>query len=302
MKDGLKMPDLCNRRNPLHYTTALNILSKMDLDVNRIGIMAVGRYENYKGEVIGQKPVAGTAIDADTKIWLKIGYSSAVDYMPYQFFYGLGTRVSAGSEWELRARTLMAPFDSSVIRSEARSRLVSLVFGLGLVDREHIERFLSLYDFDLGEETEDVSELLFWSSLLPSFNHWSGNPDYVARVITSIFGYECRIVENVRSTYDIPEQLRYRLGSESGRLGSDTLIGKSFSECDTTYEVVLLDVRRADLPGFLPGRSMMRKLEKVIGFCMPGNLECRVRIVGERHETRIGREEASCYLGHSSYV
>ncbi|MCK4655383.1 MAG: type VI secretion system baseplate subunit TssG [candidate division Zixibacteria bacterium] len=302
MNSDLTMPDFCNRKSPFRYITALNILSKMGIDIYLVDILAVGEYENYKGEVIEQEPSPGTQIDKNTKIVLKVGFASAVDCMPYQFFYGLGTKPPRSGDWETHSRWLMAPFDSSVVRAEARTMLLSLIFNFGFVEKEHIRRFLDLYDFDIGKETEDLRELLFWSSLLPAFNFWAGNPDSVASIVTSLFGYECRIVENVRGEYDIPERIRYRLGMREERLGVGSVVGRSFSQCDSAYDVMLTGVENGDLRDFLPGGTKRRKLERVLEYCMPSDLECRIRIFGEKRSSRIGASGAECHLGYSSYV
>jgi len=302
MKSAMTMPDFCSRRTPLQYTTALNILSKMGIDISRVNILAVGEYENYKGEVIEQEPAPGTEVGKDSRIVLKVGYWSAVDCLPYQFFYGFRMNPSRSDDWETRSRCLMSPFDSSVIRAEARARLALLIFDFGFAEKEHIRRFLDLYDFDSGQETEDVRELLFWSSLLPAYNHWAGNPAFVARIVTSLFGYECRIVENVPATYDIPERIQYRLGIGDDRLGNGSVAGRSFSQCDTAYELTLIGVQDGDILAFLPGGPKRQKLEKVIGYSMPSDLECRIKILGEKRGARIGGDGVSCYVGYSSYV
>ena len=148
----------------------------------------------------------------------------------------------------------------------------------------------------------DLDELQFWASLFPMFHHWAGNADFVARVLTELFGYECEIVENVKTEYEIPKEIRYSLSSKSGRLGIDTVIGRSFSECDTACELILSNVKFEDIPNFLPGGSKRKKLEDIIGFCMPSNIECRIKIIGEKQGMKIGTEARVAYLGHSSYV
>jgi len=92
-KQGI-MPDLSSRKNPLHFSTALSILMKAGVDIHRINLIAEGKYENYRGEVHYQEPAAGSVITDNTKIILRIGSTSAVDFMPYQFFYGMGGNVS----------------------------------------------------------------------------------------------------------------------------------------------------------------------------------------------------------------
>jgi predicted component of type VI protein secretion system len=196
----------------------------------------------------------------------------------------------------------MAPFDSSVIRAEARAKLLSLIFDFGFAEKGHMRRFLDLYDFDIAHETDDLRELLFWSSLLPAFNFWAGNPDSVARIVSGLFGYECRIIENVQGEYDIPEKTRYRLGKGEERLGAGSVVGRSFSQCDTAFDVIVTGVGNGDMREFLPGGTKRRKLERILEYCMPSDLECRIRIFGEKRGSRIGESGAECHLGYSSYV
>ncbi len=94
------MPYFCNRRFPFHYTTALCVLMKMGLDITQVDILAIGEFENYKGEVLEQEPAPGRVITAETTVRLKVGYPSAVDFMPYQFFYGLTGSGARSSDWE----------------------------------------------------------------------------------------------------------------------------------------------------------------------------------------------------------
>ena len=86
MSNGITptMPDLCSRRMPFNFVAALMLLKKVGVDLNKVHLKAVGCYENYKGEILGQKPKAGTELTQSTKIFLKVGKWSAVDIIPYQ--------------------------------------------------------------------------------------------------------------------------------------------------------------------------------------------------------------------------
>lgn len=302
MSGAVQMPDFCSRKNPFHYVTALNTLGKMGVDPNDVTIIAVGEYWNYRGEVIEQEPAAGSSIGRSTGITLKVGYNSAIDYMPYQFFYGFGDKPPRGSDWDMNARKLMAPFDASVIRADARAKFLSLVFGFGLVDSEYISRFLNLYDFGLEGQAKDMKDLLFWVALMPAFHNWAGNPNFLAAVVTSLLGYPCCVKENVRSEHQMPPPDCYRLGDGGGRLGAESVIGRSFSECDTAYEVQLSGIRENDLSAFLPGGAKMQMLEDILDFCMPNNYDYIISVHGEERGARIGADGANCYLGMSSYI
>lgn len=297
-----KMPDFCNRRHPFHYTTALDLLLHMGVDLERVDILAVGEYENYKGEIREQQPSPDSEINARSRIVLKIGYPSAVDQLPYQFFYGLKGMSARGSDWDMKARQMMAPYDAAVIRYNAAMRYQALKYSFGVVNEGHNTRFLSLFDFDIARDAKDVDEAVIWASLMPEFHLWGGNSERVEEVLRLLFGYRFRIVENIRSDYEIPIDIRYRLGSKSGRLGRETAIGRTFSECDSTYQVIVSGVKRQEMASFVPGGANRKKLERVLRICMPNDLDYKITFEIENRAMIIGEAEKGSYLGYTTHL
>ncbi len=296
------MPDFCSRRHPFHYTTALNILRQMGLDITKINLLAVGKYENYKGEVRAQDPEPGKEISRDSKITLEIGNSSAVDYMPYQFFYGLAKGRESDRSWELRARKLMAPFEAAVIRYDSEAIYQKLKYDGGIINRDYLLKILNLFNHDISKHSEGISEILFWFSILPSYNYWTGNPALVEKVLKYFLEYDFKIVENTPAEYDIPEEYRYHLASKSGRLGRETIIGSKFSECDSGYELIVKGVQPQDVVKFMPGFPLRKKLDWLLSICMPSHLECMLKLKVKKAKIKVGRENKMCYLGYSSYL
>ncbi|MFH2037049.1 MAG: type VI secretion system baseplate subunit TssG [Candidatus Zixiibacteriota bacterium] len=294
------MPDFCNRRYPFHYITALNLLAAMGIDINRIDILAVGEYENYKGEIIEQSPKPGEKISSGTQLRLKVGFSSPVDYMPYQFFYGLYSHGTSDGSWEDGARALMAPYDGTLIRYDARANYQKLKYNLGIIDQEHLLRILKLFKIDMPPHSNTLKDILFWLSVLPTFHFWAGNPDLVSNILHNLFGYEFKFVENCKKTFNIPSDLQYKLGAKTGRLGCETLVGRSFTEADSSYQLRIENVPANDVRELLPGGKKREKIDWLLGFCMPGNLEydLKVRI---KNSDRKERTE-SPYLGYSVYI
>jgi hypothetical protein len=296
------MPDFCNRRHPLHYVTALNILMKMGVDINQVDILAVGEYENYKGEVHHQSPPPGAPLNKDTRIVLKVGFPSAVDYMPYQIFYGIAGITSRATEWEDKARAFMAPFDAARVRHEAVARHQLLKYTFGVTDLTHLNEYLKLFNFSLPPESRNLDDALLWSVLLPSFHFWAGNPVLTERILHHIFGYDFRIVEWTEAVYDIPAELQTRLGKKSTRLGKEFILGRSFSECDSSYEIRISGVSADDVIGLLPGKPLRRKLEWVLSICMPNNLDYKITIKVDSCVFAIGATKTRRYLGYSTYI
>ncbi len=296
-----RMPNFCDRHHPFHYATALGVLAKLGVDVHRIRLLAVGEYRNYCGEVQEQSPAPGTVLTDDTPVVLKVGYPSAVDYMPYQFFYGLTNGSERGTTWEESARIFMSPFDAAVIRYEAITLYQSLKYSFGSVEPAHLLKFLHLLDFT-PQKTSPVAELMFWASVFPDFHNWGGNPLFVEKVLRYFLKHEVRIVENVPSDYEIPVTLRTRLGRGLCRVGKDMVLGRSFREWDSCYEVQVRDVPPEEVPDFLPGQEKRRLLEWLLSVCMPNNLDYRITLKTTRRKFSLGKRDRRGYLGYSSYV
>ncbi|MEE9443253.1 MAG: type VI secretion system baseplate subunit TssG [candidate division Zixibacteria bacterium] len=296
-----KMPDFCHRHHPFHYTTALNLLTRMGIDIDRINLLAVGEYENYKGEVLNQSPSPESDLRKDASITLEIGFLSAVDFMPYQFFYGLEGRFARGN-WEQGSRHFMAPFDGAVIRFESKTRYHALKYNFGIVEREYLEKYLALFDFDVKKETGSDSGHSLWAALLPIFNEWAGNAVSVEKILQAVLGYKFKIIENLPREYEIPNDLRYYLGSMTGRLGRELILGKSFTECDSCYGVRVGGIKRDEIKDFLPGKSKRKKLETLLGLCMPSNLEYKLIFQVSDNQTIIGEKDNNAILGYSVQI
>ena len=296
------MPDFCDRRYPQHYVTALNILKKMDIELDRVNLLAVGEYKNYRGEIIEQAPKPGAPLDRKTKITLHIGFSSAVDYMPYQFFYGMGGRRPSTGEWELRARTLMAPFDAAVIRYHTKARYQTLKYNFGVIDREYLKKYIDLFDFLLDDQFVDIEEILIWANVLPYFNLWSGNPVKVVKILEYIFRREFYIRENIAGEYEIPPRIQYRLGNKTGRLGKETVLGEKFTEYDSSYRLVMRAQTPEDIDEYMPGKPKRKKLEWVMKVCMPNQLDYELAFELKDRGMVLGREGRANRLGYSSFV
>jgi hypothetical protein len=296
------MPDFCNRRNPFHYVTALNLLSGMGIDIDNISILAEGEYENYKGEIRSQEPKPGTTINNQTRITLVVGFSSAVDFMPYQFFYGLFNR-DTDQTWEQNARSFMAPYDAAVIRHEALAKFLDLKYDFGIIDPHHFKRVLKLFDFELPPHSDNIDEMLYWLSILPSFHFWAGNPKLCAKAMEMVFGHEFEIVENCGRNFDIPDNLCYRLGQDGGRLGCETLMGNSFTEFDSGFNVIVKNVELDNVSELLPGGKTRDKLDWFLQLSMPGNLEYDISIrVRKKQNQPLTENENGNYLGYSTFI
>jgi len=196
----------------------------------------------------------------------------------------------------------MAPFDGSVIRYKSLAANELFKFSMGVVDLNHITRYLKLFDFDLPRDVTNIEEILLWAALLPNFHNWAGNPNLVEKVLSLLFGFDFKIIENVKGSFDIPKKLRTRLGRDYSVIEKSFVLGKSFSECDSTYEVQIRKISPAEADKLLPGSVKRQKLEWVLNTCMPNNLEYRIRIFVNRTRMKLGDNESRNRLGYSTYA
>jgi len=77
------------------------------------------------------------------------------------------------------------------------------------------------------------------------------------------------------------------------------VIGRSFKERDSSYELQVLGVAPDEVRDLLPDKSKRRKLEWVLSTCMPNNLDCQITIKVDRSRLVLGRKG---HLGYSTFV
>ena len=295
------MPDFCSQRYRTHFVTALNTLARMGIDLSKVDLLAIGIEENYRGEVHYQEPAPGTLLDSHIQIRLKIGASSAVDYMPYQFFYGLHGLTRRVEKWEDRARAFMAPFDSAVLKYTAKCHQESLTYGSGLVERRQLLRFLKMFNFDVDPSIPE-NELLLLASLLPQYHYWSGNADFLVAVLSRMFPFTFRVIENIPGRYTITQDLCTRLGRSNSRLGKESLLGSSFVEGDSAYRVIISNVPADRAAELVKGKFLRDRIDWMIQRCMPTHFVYEIIIEVNRQAAKLGRQSPTSRLGYSAFV
>lgn len=296
------MPHLCDRQQRLSFVTALLVLDRLGVDLQQVSILAVGTHRNYRGEVMAQSPDPGVQITPDTTVSLEVGFTSAVDTLPHQFFAGLGDAARTSSGWEPRARRFMAPFDATVIRYQALALGERLRFSLGTADTDRLKKFLELFALDMPQRQPDPRRLGIWAALLPSFHRWSGNAEQVGYVLTLLLGRRCSIEENVAVRYDTPAGIQSRLGQRNHGLGRQMILGRGFVDCDHTYRVHVHGVASDQIRDWMPGGQVRRRLDWLLQTCMPGHLDYRIAIHARSGKRRLGDSTGHFRLGYNTYL
>lgn len=295
------MPNFCHRQHPFHFATAMTTLVRLGIDLDRVELLADGEHENYRGHIHYQEPKAGEEISDSTRILLHVGLKSAIDLLPYQFFYGFGGPSDRGPGWEDSARRLMAPFDGARIRRFGWEDYRKLSYTLAQSDPEQLERFFALFEFDSDSLTDhSARETGLWLAYLPMLHHWGGNADLVGRALSAVFRYPVRIVESQRSTTPLPDRLKCALGRKNTKLGDETLLGGSFSDIDSSYRVEVTQVEPSEIKHWLPGKRQYKKLEGLLAMVMPGHLTFTIRVYCRPGTAGVGKSTFTSRLGYAT--
>ena len=195
----------------------------------------------------------------------------------------------------------MAPFDAAFIRYLSAVSYENMKFNFNFIDDKHLAKYLELYDFT-GVDISDPVTAARWQAIMPTFHIWAGNAEKTAKVLKFLFGFDFIINESVPTRQKIPKELQYALGSKSKRLGYESIAGRFFVECDTAYQVVISMVNKEAVSKLLPGQSLRKKIEAVLDYCMPGNLDYIIKIRVKKEESLLGDKTNKGYLGYNTFV
>ena len=144
-------------------------------------------------------------------------------------------------------------------------------------------------------------ELLALAMVLPALHDWGGNAEAVTTMLELFFGYPVEISESIPRKYDIPPRLRYHLGAQGSRLGVDSLLGRSFVECESAYRITISSIEPEMIVQFLPGRPVRKKIDWLLRIIAPNNLVYELQLVPGRRRLMLGND-AESYLGYATYV
>ena len=62
------------------------------------------------------------------------------------------------------------------------------------------------------------------------------------------------------------------------------------------------NVSKKDVSELLPGKNIRKKIESVLDYCMPGNLDYKIKIKIEKENSVLGDKANKGYLGYNTFV
>lgn len=298
----VKLPDLVNPLSPASFAHTLIWLRRCGIDLENVRVLMKGVFENYKGEIIAHSPPAGTEADSSTMIVLEVGCPSMVDLLPPSLFFDPRKKYRDFDRMELRSRKLFSCFDSAIGKIIAILEYILLVYDSVFLERSFSKEFLGAFGFP--EEGWNSEELFLWTVLLPCFHQWAGTKKGTEEVLSRLLGTKIRIEENKRGDNSLPRKIQSFLGEDSCKLGQNLTLGNSFSECESSFKVVIGPISAYQVHDFLPHGFKKKKLDRILNHCVPGQLRWSTALKLKRKEKdfSLGENTLNCVLGYSTYL
>jgi len=296
------MPDLVNPQARLSFIQSLLTLKQCGVEWENVRLLAAGTFENYKGEIVKQKPEPDTELTPNTQITLWIGFTSLFDILPYQLFFGAKEWHRDTASLEKRAREFLACFDSFFIRILTQLRYLQLVYDLVIIEKHFCQHFLESFGFPADDWEE--GEILQWMNFLPTFHLWAGTKKGTEKILSTFLHAQIKIEENIQADDKLPQELRSHLGDNLCRLGENWLLGSRFSECDSAYRINVGPISVEQIKEFLPNKRKRRKMERILALSTPGQLRYKISLKLRQEEKRfaLGMDSKNSSLGYSAYL
>ncbi len=298
----LKMPDLAKAGSSTSFIHILAWLKKAGISLDNVKLLLKGVFENYKGEIINHLPPPGAEIDSSTVALLVIGSPSMVDQLPPSVFFAPRKRYMDLDKMELESRKLFSCFDSTIAKKLAVLEYILLTYDFVFSEESFSRRFVRAFGFP--EDGWNSEEMSLWMMLLPGFHQWAGTKRGTEQVLSKSLGTYVRIKEHQRGENGLPGEVQSLLGKRWSKLGSDWSLGKSFSECESCFKVIIGPISACRVRDFLPWGPMRKKLDRILKHCVPGQLRWSVSLKLKRRERSfsVGEKSSNCFLGHSTYL
>lgn len=295
------MPNLANPHSPVPFIQALSQLKSSGVSLENVRLLLKGVFESYKGEIVHQLPPPGEEIDPPAVILLFAASPSTVDRLPPSLFLAPKEKYADYSTMELESRKFFSCFDSTMTKMAVTLKYVHLVYNSVLAEVSFTRQFVRTFGFP--DEGWSAEELFLWASLLPSYHQWGGTKRGTEEVLSRFLRAKVTIQEKRRGENPLPKKLSSRLGGRASRLGSGWSLGSRYSECESTFGVVVGPISAPQVRDFLPPGPKRKKLDRILRYCVPGQLRWNVAVrlrPGEKSFS-LGRNTANCVLGYSTY-
>jgi hypothetical protein len=295
-----KMPDLADRPDGQSNTLKDSYISlrTMGFPDRDIFIYPEGEFENFKGEILRQKPEAGEMVYPGDKILIVAAVAGISELMPDLFTDHNDNIFDDEFNARQGTRRLFAIFDSIFIKMLCRLEWIRDIYA-GIYPSEllidHLSELLVMPERDMQKVPKEVL-----GYVLPRLYGYLATEGALKIYLQTIMGLSCACSAADSQWFPIPEQARCSLG-KSGHLGEGYYLGDKFKGTSPQLNINLTVENMADIEKIIPGGMEHELLGKIMRLNLPGQTE-GYKIDIEPQGEKLKFENGKAYLGYSTVL
>ncbi|NLI15098.1 MAG: hypothetical protein GX409_02305 [candidate division Zixibacteria bacterium] len=295
-----RMPDLAGRSEGQSKTLkdSYIYLRMMGFPDRDIFIYPEGEFENFKGEIIKQKPEAGELVYPGDKIFIVAAVTGISELMPDLFTDHIDDLFEDDFNARQGARRLFAIFDSIVLKMQCRLEWIRDIYA-GIYQSESLIEYLSKLSAMPEQDLPKIPEQAL-GYILPRLYGYLATEQALQVYLKTVMGLSCDCSTADSQWFPMPERARCALGRK-GRLGEDYYIGDRFKGIYPSLNVDLAIDKLTDIKKIIPGGTDSELLISILRVCMPAQAENYTLNI-KPHGDKLIFESGDAYLGYNTIL
>lgn len=311
------MPDLIHRRPTPTVAAALEGLTALGVDPERVEIVPVSPLESFKGEIVGQVPHPGDELVPGASVTLFVSRDGLSERLPHGLLEPLPTTqdelhvtLEPGTVPEFWERQVAAyapgrRFVTVIDRALARlsrdiARVETALWPLGhdaSLPRGLFE-MLDLPDLDLSDDEA------FWLALrLHVLPQQIGPSDALASLLGEFLDLPVHCEWAPGAEVELEASDRAPLGTRFARLGESLALGPRFVDRTPCLRVRIGPVSAVEHRAFDSDPRWWKRIRGLVDLCLPAEMSAEVKLELSRADRGLALgDPLSARLGRSSYT
>lgn len=295
-----KMPNLADRPDGQSNTLKESYicLRRLGFPDRDIFIYPEGEFENFKGEILRQKPDVDELVYPGDKIFIVAAVAGISELMPDLFTDHNDNIFEDEFNTRQATRRLFAIFDSIFIKMLCRLEWIRDIYA-GIYPSElligHLSELLVMPEQGMQKIPTEVL-----GYVMPRLYGYLATEGALRIYLQTVMGLSCGCSTADSQWFPIPEQARCCLG-KSGHLGEGFYLGDEFKGTSPILNIHLKVEDLADIRKIIPGGEDNEVLNKILRLNLPGQTEGYTINIEPQGEN-LKFENGQAYLGYSTVL
>ncbi len=290
------MPAFATGRQAHHHSlhSALATLEALGVGAHRIAIERGGRDASVPGTVVGQVPLPGEPLAADTRVHLRIAGLGFTHALPVGMW-------DSGGETHMGTQEILQGFDDPLEKLKHWFQEGAPLFRIAPEDPSACERWLNLFGVDAGRWPRALWYPL--ATLVAGMAQYSCSQGGAAFVLQTLLGLPVAQFRYLPTFAQLPDAALSGLGARASRLGVDLLMGDAAEE-PSTLEIEIGPVPLQRYEQFVETPEGAGLLRQTLEMVMPVATQYRVRwsVLDRNRAPRLGVKDGNSRLGINTHM